>query len=390
MSLPATVNGVPLRFFVLRCTLLLALLLGMLASVKLWLTARAFPLMPVAAWFPKLTQPWDVVVLVALLVALLVAVRLYRPAVLIFLIGAVFLYCADQNRGQPWFYLYCVLMLLTLLPENSAMAACRVVVSAVYVWAAIQKFGPDYQRLVVPYMMQPVANWLPANLASVAKTVLTAGPAVELFIGVGVWIPFLRRAAILAAVGVHGVALLILGPLGHNYNLVVWPWNLTMVLLVVVLFPPVKLGENLRALRGSLRATGVTALVTLLPVLSYFGRWDSYFSFALYSGNTATADLFMVPSMVQRLPEPLRRFAHPLHEDVLKVNPGLRGLSVFDMQSWSQAELGVPPIPEPRAYRVIGRFLASYAEQPTDMQLVIQPRGGAVQVLTVEQLRAVR
>ena len=387
MSLPATVNGVPLRFFVLRGTLLLALLLGMLASVKLWLTARAFPLLPVATWFPQLTRPWDIVVLVALLVALVVGVRFYRQAAVFFLVGALFLYCGDQNRGQPWFYLYCVLMLLTLLPEKPAVAACRLVVSAVYVWAAIQKFGPDYQRLVVPYMMQPVANWLPANLASVAKTFLMAGPAVELFIGVGVWIPFLRRAAILTAVGVHGVALLILGPLGHNYNLVVWPWNLTMVLLVVVLFPPVKLGENLRALRGSLRAAGVTALVTLLPVLSYFGRWDSYFSFALYSGNTATADLFMVPTMVQRLPEPLRRFAHPLHEDVLKVNPGLRGLSVFDMQSWSQAELGVPPIPEPRAYRVIGRALARYAEQPTDLQLVIQPRGGAGQVLRASDLR---
>ncbi len=390
MSLPATVNGVPLRFFVLRCTLLLALLLGMLASVKLWLTARSFPLMPVAAWFPQLTRPWDVVVFVALLVALVVGIRFHRPAVIFFLWGALFLYCGDQNRGQPWFYLYCVLMLLSLLAEKPALAACRVVVSAVYVWAAIQKFGPDYQRLVVPYMMQPVAGWLPANLAAVAKVFLVAGPAVELFIGVGVWIPFLRRVAIITAVGVHGVALLILGPLGHDYNLVVWPWNITMALLVGVLFPPVKLGETLLALRGSWRAAGVTTLVVLLPVLSYFGRWDSYFSFALYSGNTATADLFLVPSMVSRLPEPLRRFAHPLHEDVLKNNPGLRGLSVFDMQSWSQAELGVPPIPEPRAYRVIGRTLAQYAEQPMDLQLVIQPRGGAVQVLTVEQLRAIR
>lgn len=387
MSLPATVHGVPLRFFALRCLLLMALLLGMLASVQLWLTVRAFPLMPVAAWFPQLTRPWDVVVFVALLVALVVGVRFYRPAAVFFLVGALFLYCGDQNRGQPWFYLYGVLMLLSLLAEKPAVAACRVVVSAVYLWAAIQKFGPDYQRLVVPYMMQPVANWLPANLAAVAKGFLMAGPAVELFIGVGVWIPFLRKAAIITAVGVHGVALLILGPLGHNYNLVVWPWNLTMALLVVVLFPPVKLGETLRALGGSMVATGITALVTLLPVLSYFGRWDSYFSFALYSGNTATADLFLVPTMVARLPEPLRRFAHPLHEDVLKASPGLRGLFVFDMQSWSQAELGVPPIPEPRAYRVIGRALAQYAEQSMDMQLVIQPRGGAVQVLRASDLR---
>jgi hypothetical protein len=161
-----------------------------------------------------------------------------------------------------------------------------------------------------------------------------------------------------------------------------------MIALVIVLFSPsARLSDTFRELRRSTAAVIAVALVTLMPVLGYFGWWDSYFSFALYSGNTATADMILVPSMVERLPEPMRRFAHPLHADVVAANPGLRGLFVFDMQSWAQAELGVPPIPEPRNYRAIGRHIAQFAEQSTDVQLVISPRRGPVQVYRADELR---
>lgn len=379
-------GGLPIRLFTLRCILIVAVVFGVLASWRLWLTTRLFPLVPVAAWFPRLSTPWDAILLGLLLLSLFASIRYYRPATAFFLLGGLFLYGADQNRGQPWFYLYCVLLLLTMLPNGTALAACRIVISAVYVWAAIQKLGPGYQHLVVPYMTEPLARWLPEPGVAAARWCLSAAPAIELFVGVGLWIPRLRRAAIIATAIVHGIALLLLGPMGHNYNLVVWPWNLAMIVFVIVLFPPVRLVETLRTLRHSAIAMIAVALVTLLPVLGYFGWWDSYFSFALYSGNTAAADMIIVPSLVERLPAPMRRFGHPLHADVVAANPALRGLFVFDMQSWAQAELGVPPIPEPRNYRAIGRFVAGFAERSTDVQLVVSPRRGPVQVYRADQL----
>jgi hypothetical protein len=72
---------------------------------------------------------------------------------------------------------------------------------------------------------------------------------------------------------------------------------------------------------------------------------------------------------------------------VVAANPGLRGLFVFDMQSWAQADLGVPPVPEPRNYRALGRALARFAEQPDDLQLILSPRRGPVQVLRASDLR---
>lgn len=375
------------RVLALRCALLLALLLGMLASWKLWVGPRTFPALPVAAWFPQLSSPWDAALLALMLLAALASFRIYRPAILGLLLIALFLYCGDQNRGQPWVYLYCVLLLITLLPEAPALAASRLVIAAVYVWAGLQKLGPDYRESIMPYMMQPVAQWLPVPAAALVKGCLLGAPVAEVFIGVGLWIPRLRRVAIVTALVIHAVALLILGPLGHNQNLVVWPWNLAMVTFVIILFPPVRVVETWRALRGSTLAVAITGLVVGLPALNHLGWWDSYFSFALYSGNTAKADLIIVPSLVPRLPEELRRHAVPLHKDVIAANPGLKGLWVFDMQTWAVSSLDVPPIPEPRNYRSMAKAVARFAEQPTDVQLIVFPRHGPTQVYRADQLR---
>ena len=374
------------RAFAFRGIILAATLLGMMASLKLWLTARTFPLLPWGG-LPAVPAPWDAVLLGGLWLALLLAARFPRPAVIFFLLGSLFLYATDQNRGQPWFYLYWILLLLTLLPAATALAAARFVLSAVYIWAGVQKCGPDFQRLVVPYLMQPVSHWFPPGLASLAQWLISTTPAVEIFIGVALWIPRLRRGAIALTIAVHAVALLVLGPLGHKYNAVVWPWNLAMVAFVVVLFPPVSLGESWRQLHRSFAGTVMVALVVLLPLLSYSGRWDSYFSFALYSGNTATADLFITPALVERLPPELKPFAHPLHRDVVAANPALNGLWIFDLQSWAQAELGVPPVPEPRSYVSAARGVARFAPGPADAQLLIQPRGGPTRVYRVEDLK---
>lgn len=387
MTSPDARQGEPGRFHALRCAILAALLLGLLASWKLWLLPRSFPVLPLVPGFPQLNRPWDFTLLGLMLGACVASLRAYRPAIGFLLACMVVLYCGDQNRGQPWFYLYAILLLLTLLPEAPALAAARLVITAVYFWAGVQKFGPDYREAIIPYMMQPVANWLPPGGAVAVKWGLLGAPVVEVLMAIGLWMPRLRRAAIVIILVVHAVALLILGPLGHNQNLVVWPWNLAMVAFVLILFPAVRLAGAWRDLRRSVAAVVITALVSLLPVLSYFGCWDSYFSFALYSGNTAKSDLFLVPALAQKLPEDLRRYAHPLNESVVAANPGLKGLWVFDTQSWALDSLLVPPIPEPRNFRSMAAAIAAYAEQPTDVQLMVFPRRGEPQVWRADQLR---
>lgn len=374
------------RLLWLRLVLLAGVGLGWLASVKLWVNSRAFPRLPAFDAFPALPSPFDAVFLGLLLVSLLVAVRFFRPAMAFFLSGTLFLYLSDQQRGQPWFYLYWVLLLAAWLPTGPALGVARVIVAAVYVWAGVQKCNPDFFRLVVPYMIEPIANWFPPAGVSVATSLLQATPAIEIFVGTALWLPRLRMAALITLTAVHTVALLLLGPLGHTYNLVVWPWNIAMIALAFVLFWHAETDATWRALRRSRPAMLVALSVSFLPALSYSGWWDSYFSFALYSGNTAKADFIITPGLAARLPEPLRPFAHPLREDVVTAIPALKGLAMFDVQSWAQNETGAPPIPEPRSFRSVGRYLAQFAEGPLDLQLVLQPRRGSPQVLLAQDL----
>lgn len=376
--------GCSARVAWLRGTLLGACLLGMVASAPLWGNTRLYPLVPVADWLPMLPGPWDKVLFGAMLCALVVAVWRHRPAVVFFLAGSVFLALGDQNRWQPWFYFYWVMLALTLLPEVSGLAAARFVVAAVYVWSGLQKCNAGFYHEVVPFFLQPITGWLPAVLLPVAKAALVATPVVEVCIGLGLWVPWLRRWAIVTTVVVHAVALLVLGPLGHKHNLIVWPWNLAMPLCVVVLFSPVRVGGNWRELRRSVVGTVAVCLVVVLPVLSFMGEWDSYLSFSLYSGNLSKADMFVSTEMAERLPPHVKKMLNPMSTpyDVERQGPW-----VVNHQGWSVLHMGVPPLPEPRGYRAVGRYLASFAPTPADFRMVVVSRSGATNFYNGANLR---
>src|SRR5688572_26068758 len=293
MRPPPFFRGVAPAVAWLRLILIGSAFLGLLASAPLWQTNRAYPLLPVASWFPALPPPVDQVVFALTLLSLLSAIRFYRPCVMFFLATTFILYLGDQNRGTPWLYMYWIMMLLTLFPDPIALAGCRFALSAIYFWGGLQKLNPRFFALVPEWFVAPAYHWGLGFLFPVLKASIAAAPAVEMFIGLGLWMPRLRWVAMAAASMVHVFALIFLGPLGHNYNWVVWPWNLGMLALVLALFPANSLRDALAHLRRSRSGVAVVALFCLLPALSFRGWWDSYFSFALYSGNLATADIFV-------------------------------------------------------------------------------------------------
>ena len=349
-----------------RRILLAGTFFGMLASYRLWLTSRRFPLVPVADWFPSPTPPSDAV-LFGLLLALVFAAWWYpRWTIPIFLVGAVYLVLADQTRLQPWFYQYAVMLGLMLFPERVALAGCRVALSAVYIWSGVQKLNATFFDEVVPWFAEPARRWLPEGLFETAEFAIATAPFVEIAIGVAVWLSPLRKFAIVTAFLLHAGVLLLLGPLGRDYNLVVWPWNLTMPLLLLVLFPARVARRTWSTLRESIPAFVIVLLFISLPAFSYVGLWDTSTSFGLYSGNGARSDLLISPALARRLPEWLRSFL-VFTED---------NRPVVDVLSWSLAEVGVPPLVEPRSFRALGRYVARYAQSPDEIELVIAPRVG--------------
>jgi hypothetical protein len=374
--------GVDRRTAWLRGCLLSACLLSLIASAPLWLNARVFPLLPLTPGFPILTSPWDKLFFSAMLVLLVLAGRFYRPAVTIFLICGLFAFCEDQNRGQPWFYMYFVMLGLTLLPTSVSLAACRAAISIAYIWSGIQKFNPKFFQIVPAWFVAPAAHWpLPAVAADLLRAAVAAAPFVELTIGLALWMPRFRLAAIGMAVIVHLTALLFLGPLGYNFDVVIWPWNLAMLALLVILFPTraggnhqgPELRQTFTELCRSKRAVAIVALYAFLPTLSFCGWWDSYFSFTLFAENQAKADIFVSQAFRDRLPPKLKAHVVALGQGY---DPRIQLPYAFDFQGWALEQLHAPSIFEPRGYRSIFAFLRKWSSAPDDLHMIIVPRTG--------------
>ena len=204
----------------LRVTLLAAAFLGLIASMPVWFNTRTFPLLPIVSGFPILPAPLDKCLYALMLASLVVAVWFYRQAVIVFLTASLFAYCGDQNRGQPWLYMYWVMMLLSLFPAPSALAALRCAVSVIYIWCGIQKFNARFFAVTPEWFVAPSANWhLPQVAIDLLKLSVKSAPFIELSIGLLLWFPKLRRAAFIAVILTHAFALLFLGPLGQTTQL---------------------------------------------------------------------------------------------------------------------------------------------------------------------------
>jgi len=377
--------GVHPRIAWLRAILLGACGFGLLASAPLWLSSRQYPLLPVAGWFPILPPPWDKWFFSALVFALLLAWRWYRGAVIFFLCGSLFLALGDQSRWQPWFYLYWVMLFLTLAEPPAVLAGCRLAFSAVYFWAGVQKCNAKFFTIGAPWFVKPAAAWFPASVVTMLQWTVASAPLLEVFISLALWFPRSQRAALGAILCIHLSSLLFLGPLGHKHNLIVWPWNLAMPALAGALFlASGPLGATLANLRHSARNFVVVALFCCLPGLSFFGWWDSYLSFSVYSANLAEADLFVSDALRQQLPPEVRAFVHPTP---VAFDPRLQGPYVLVLQLWAESELKVPPLPEPRGYRAIGRYVAGYASGADDVHLLVAPRGSAMKFYNAADLR---
>ena len=380
--------------------------------MPVWFNTRTFPLLPIFNGFPILPAPLDKCLYALMLASLVAAVWFYRQAVIVFLTASLFAYCGDQNRGQPWFYMYWVLLLLSLFPAPTALGACRCAMSVIYIWCGIQKFNARFFAVTPDWFVAPATNWhLPQVAIDLLKLSVKSAPFVEVAIGLLLWFPQLRRAAFIAVILTHTFALLFLGPLGHDYNWVVWPWNLAMIALVFGLFArgnlfekqipvtiePNKLKPDDRSkksnkptisaptfasfsgafgdLRRSRPALCIVALFTLLPVLSYSGRWDSYFSFSLYSENLAVANIFVSESFRDNLPSHLKNYTHKFPQDY---DPKHQCPYVISFTAWGFEEMNVPPISEPRNFVNVYRALLPYAKTPGDLRMMIGPRSGPV------------
>jgi hypothetical protein len=375
--------GFAVRLLWLKVALALALLSGFLLSARLWVSdSRYYPLTPVFEGLPAILSPVEGIWFISLLFLLTAIALVLRPRkpILAFIILAGLLSLFDQSRWQPWFYQYLfMLAALALYPwgeqdpkkQEAALNVCRLIVVSTYFWSGLQKLNASFVENLFPLLFEPLVALLPGFSKELVHPLGIVVPFIEAGIGVGLLTRRFRNVAIVLAVGMHVFIVFSLGPIGHDQNTVVWPWNIAMIAFVVILFWRSQSfsAKDVLFPRASLFHGLVLLLFGVMPLFSFFGLWDSYLSASLYSDNIRRATIYVSDTVKSSLPETIRDSA---------LESGGNEPNIISLTQWSHKELNVAPYPEDRIFKNVARRVCEYAEEPSEVELVVEGKPNPV------------
>jgi uncharacterized membrane protein YphA (DoxX/SURF4 family) len=362
----------------LRVSVAGSFLLEMVLSWRLWSSPRTFPKLPLFGIFPATPLYLDISIFIVLLGLLVVIIFHSRPRVFVypFLTIVAFLAVADQLRWQPFFYqYYFILAALGFFAwsradkkgrgQHLALTTCRWMVASFYFYAGLQKVNPRFVSDMFPWFVKPITDVFPeAQPLLVASSFLV--PFLEIAIGVGLLVKGYRTFAIVLACATHLFILLMLGPLGHNWGTIVWPWNVTMTLLVFILFwrveqfPVTPLTVTPLTVKEHLLQKSLLIPFVVMPLFSFFNLWDSSLSATMYSGTGNTAHLLISKTVQKQLPNTVQAYLIRQNDKFL-----------VDYVAWSFDELGDTPPAETRIFKGLARSLCTHARQPSDVTLLV-------------------
>ncbi|HKD82642.1 MAG TPA: hypothetical protein VKH81_23330 [Candidatus Angelobacter sp.] len=353
----------------LRVGIAAAFLCGLGLSWRLWISSRLFPLSPIAGFLPAVRFPLDLIWFGALL-GLLSAMMVVRSRWLIpvFLVLGGLLTLWDQERWQPWFLVYYFMLAAigfyawtrTDSRKHTALNMCRVVIVFTYIWSGLQKLNANFVREAWPDMAGPLFRFAPEVLKRLPPVLALVIPLMEIAIGLGLATRIFRNASVVFAAVTHMVILALL--IGSGENTVVWPWNIAMAFLVVILFWQDRdTGPSAIFVSRNAGHALILLLFAVMPALSFFDFWDSYLSSALYSGNTNQAVIYLSAEVLEHMPAAIRPHVRLSKEPYF-----------LDMNRWSYAELNVPLYPEPRIYRSITRQVCRWGGSSAPGQIMLR------------------
>lgn len=336
----------------------LGLLFSILFSHNLWAGQRWLPVCPVfESWY--IAPPYDYILLVIEVVLLLMLVISSQTRLIIFfilLLNLVYV-LLDQNRLQPWFFIYNSFLLVLFFYNwridnvnnyNSFFIILQLCLSAVYVYSGLQKMNPGFVTETYPWFIKPLyALFSERQMLALNKTGYIV-PLYEIALGFGLLIKPIRFIAIPMLLVLHCTIIVLMGPFGNNYNSVVWPWNLAMMVMGLLLFSG-KTNERYFSISNLFNLPVfylVIALFWILPVFNLFNKWETYLSFSLYSGNNHNGKILLSERAYERLPLYVRHYVIEENEQ-----------HMLYPKQWCLQELNAPLYPEKRIFEKVSKHV---------------------------------
>jgi len=311
------------------------------------------------AWFE-----WGLFAVTLGFLGWLVVTPLRRVPALGVLACVLFWILQDLMRFQPYTYMYFFTIWMMVFCVRHGLEALRIMVCGVYFWAGFHKFNMTFYARIFPWFVAPFYRYPhdQSIIAGFMTLILLSVPLFEASIGILLFFfPRQRLLASLMAFVMLVVVMACLGPYGHNWAIIVWPWNIYLFLVELVLFCKTKSASKGWSFKPKAPVLAAIVLFVIAPAYSMIGLWPSYPSFKLFSGNTKIAYVVFSPEeKLEHLPEGLGKMLLP-H----------RRLALVD---WTAHEFNVQVYPEAYVFQHGAKGLCPYLEKPQDTKLrIYQP-----------------
>jgi len=333
----------------------IAWMLAKLLSLKLWFPGRLFPTLPFFESLPVLPQGLHFFLAAFSLVAL--AATFFFPSnrwIIFAVIATEFILCFfDQMRWQPWEYQYLltfIFWLCCLKNKRGFLELLRFLIAVTYIFSGLHKcsevFLSDIWDGIQLHLFGFSPRFITTNAVHYSGLLIAV---VEFSIGAGLLFAKNKKGFVYGCIIMHASILLLLGPIGLNFNSVVWPWNVAMPVLAYYLFyknPATITVDFFKPYRNKF----VFFLLVILPTGNFFGLWNDYFSFNLYSGGVER--IFICADETTRIPQ-LKPYE--------SISYCGRSSTTTDINKWVFSELNVPLYPSEAAYKTFKKqFLKEF------------------------------
>jgi hypothetical protein len=320
-------------------------------SWKAWLADRLFPVVPP---FNFLFVPSAVHLVLFILSLLALCALLLFPVNRILLVSVLIieiLSCLlDQNRWQPWEYQYIFIMLASVINyknEKSAVSVIAFIFISVYFFSGSGKINPVFaistHSKIVHSGIFPASNSVAYNW--VEYHIGYAFGVIEVLLSIGLLFQPFKKISAIFLILMHLLILAVFGPFGLNYDRIIWPWNIMMMLILYLFFiSDITVSVSFQSIKFGWNKL-IIVLFGILPILNFFGYWDFYLSASLFSSKPPDMYIYIHrPGSSQVL--------HPFFTD--HKNEILNdSTSAINVRAWSFREMEVPAYPEMRIYKSI-------------------------------------
>lgn len=239
------------------------------------------------------------------------------------LLAYVVLIVLDLNRLAPYMIMYYALFstIIFLRYDTSILFTSVLFICAgIYVCSGLHKINPAFVASIAPKL------WI--HLLPIKYNVsIGYGMAIgEFLLGLGLLFKRTRKWSIVLLIASHLLILWKLGPFNYNWNAIIWPWNIFMIVCLISIW---KLSGFCKIKVGSARVFIGTSVLFfwVLPLLSIVTVIPENVSFKLYSGVNKNAWITLPDDAstynLDNYKKPLSLTTYAIKERQLAPNPEL-------------------------------------------------------------------